>query len=379
MPQSSNIPISGHAWPRLGTKVDNMVKDFMADKKLPGMTVAVSKEGRLILSKGYGWAHRQRLITMEWDTRVKIGSVTKALVTGPAGWQLMKSKGIDSDTQTLYGPRGLFGDQFKLDIATGIQWFANDPNYDSSKWKAWYEKITIQNLLDHSSGFTHSGDVQGASQMFNTTKDKLTYEQAHKYILRTRPLKFEPGTKIDYSNHGFGLWTLLVKKMSGKSYKDYTREDYLQLIGLHRSILPERATPDSRDAWGHKIDGNGNLVPIEFKNSTLGLAAGGFMASARDMIRVMTYLNRKYTWEEINKMGWFKGSKDRLSHSGDTSGGTAFAVMFPDGFISNSGRNLSQICVALNTNIGGVQSLDALANNIALEVPVSGVPQHFDI
>lgn len=161
MAQSSIIPISGYAWPQFGTKVDNMVKDFMADKKLPGMTVAVTKEGRLILSKGYGWAHRQDLITMDWDRRVKIGSVTKALVTGPAGWQLMNSKGIDSDTQTLYGPNGLFGNDFNEDIQIGIEKHANDPDHDSSKWREWYEKITIQNLLDHSSGFTHSGDVQG--------------------------------------------------------------------------------------------------------------------------------------------------------------------------------------------------------------------------
>ena len=403
MSQSSNIPISGYAWPQFGTKVDNMVKDFMVDQKLPGMTVAVSKgfvtasnkiEERLILSKGYGWANRQKLITMKWDSRVKIGSTTKALVTGPAGWQLMKSKGIVPNTQTLYGPKGLFGNDFDQDIQKGIENNASDPN--SSKWRGWYEKITIQNLLDHRSGFTGSGNVPGAAKMFyprdrlDVGVAKVTYKQAHQYILRTTPLEREPGTgdpdtKEGYSNHGFGLWMLLVPKMSGKSYDDkfyeeYTRDNYLQRIGLHRSILRMRATPDSRDAWGHKIDDNGDLVPLPFENSRLGLAAGGFMASAQDMIRVMRYLKRNYTWDELDKMGWQRGSKDRLSHSGRTDvGGTAFVLMFPDGFVSNSGRDLSHVCVALNTNIRTSGGLGTLASNIALEVPVSGVPQHFDI
>ena len=52
-----NTPKStGEAWDKLEEKVDSLVEALIEEKNLPGMTVAVTKEGRLLLSKGYGYA-----------------------------------------------------------------------------------------------------------------------------------------------------------------------------------------------------------------------------------------------------------------------------------------------------------------------------------
>ena len=50
--------------------------------------------------------------------------MTKAVVTGPSGFQLMKSKNIDPKSQRLYGPKGLFGGIFDADIDIGIKWLS---------------------------------------------------------------------------------------------------------------------------------------------------------------------------------------------------------------------------------------------------------------
>ncbi|MGH9198633.1 MAG: serine hydrolase, partial [Acidimicrobiia bacterium] len=65
------------------------------------------------------------------------------------------------------------------------------------------------------------------------SEEELTYAQVHRHFLRTRELLHEPGTESEYSNHGFGLWTLLIEKMSRKSYPDYVGEDYLKPMKLH--------------------------------------------------------------------------------------------------------------------------------------------------
>ena len=265
------------------------------------------------------------------------------MITGPSGFQLMKAKNIDPKAQRLYGPTGLFGGIFDADIDIGIKKHAPE----SAQWKKWYEKITIQNLLDHRAGFTRSGDVAGAAKMFGVSEDDLTYEQVHRHFLRTRELLYEPCTTppagLDpYSNHGFGLWTLLIEKMSGKSYPDYVREDYLKPMKLHNAVRPERANPDSCDAHKHLFNENGKLEVLSFKESGLGLAAGGFMSSAQDLVRLMALLEKKYTVAELNSMGWGSTSKDKLSHSGKTADGLAFAAMFPKGYISNSGADLSR-------------------------------------
>ena len=66
----------------------------------------------------------------------------------------------------------------------------------------------------------------------------------------------------------------------------------------------------------------------------------------------MVLLDKKYTTAELDNMGWGKTSKGKLSHSGKIDGGTAYVVMFPKGYISSSNLDLSEIHVAVGTNIG---------------------------
>ena len=379
----NTLQSTGQAWPELEEKVDSFVEALIAKNNLPGMTVAVTQGERLLLSKGYGYAlvDGTRKLPMKPCTRIRMGSVTKCTETGPAGFGLMKSKGIDPKSQRLYGPKGLFGGIFDADIDIGIK--AHAPK--SAKWKEWYQKITIQNLLDHRAGFTRSGDVQGAAKMFGVSEDKLTYEQAHRYFLRTRELLYEPGTTppegLDpYSNHGFGLWTLLIPKMSGKSYLDYVREDFLKPMKLHNAVRPERANPDSCDGWNHKYNADQKPEVFPFEEHGLGLAAGGFRASAQALARLMVELDKKYTTEELDSMGWGKTSKGKLQHNGLTGGGTAFVAMFPKGYISSTNLDLSEVHVAILTNIDtSTSDLSSLADKIVLAVPVSNVPATFDI
>ncbi|MDQ3254601.1 MAG: beta-lactamase family protein, partial [Acidobacteriota bacterium] len=383
-----NTPKStGEAWDKLEEKVDSLVEALIEEKSLPGMTVAVTKEGRLILSKGYGYAlvDGTRKLPMKPCMRSKIGSVTKAVVTGASAYQLMKSKNIDPKSTKLYGPNGFFGGIFDADIDIGIKKHAPK----SAQWKKWYEKITIQNLLDHKAGFTKSsGDTKDVAKMFGVSEDEVTLEQEHRYFLRTRELRYEPGNPppdLDpspYSNHGFGLWALLIKKMSGKPYADYVREDYLRPIKLHNAVRPQRANPDSCDAYGHKFNNNQKPEALPFEESTLGLglAAGGFTSSAQNVLGLTASLDKKYTTAELDSMGWSGNAKGRLSHSGSIPGGAAYVVMYPDGYrTSTENLDLSEVHVAVATNIQSSDDLESLAGKIAVAVPASNVPATFDL
>ena len=357
-----NTPKStGEAWGKLEEKVDSLIDAFIEEKNLPGMTVAVTKEGRLLLSKGYGSAlvDGTRTLPMKPCSRSRIGSVTKAVVTGPSGFQLMKTKNIDPKTQKLYGSKGLFGGMFDADIDIGIKNGIEKNMPNTAKWKGWYEKITLQNLLDHKAGFIGSGSPEGAADMFKVSDiEKLTYEQVHQHFLRTKAI-YEPGTTPSkellkqlganrtYSNHGFGLWTLLIKKMSGKSYPDYVREDYLKPMKLHNAMRPERANPDSCDA--HKyVFKNGKLEVSDFKESDLGLAAGGFTCSAQNLLSLTASIAKKYTAAELDSMGWGMSS-GKLGHSGGTADGAAYVAMFTE---DATNVDLREVHIAVATNIG---------------------------
>lgn len=363
----------------LEQNVDGLVQTFIDETGLPGMTVAVSNQGRLVFTKAYGEAMvaAAESLPMTRFKRSNIGSVTKAVLTGPSAYQLLKAKNIDPATQTLYGPDGLFGDDFDADIDEGIDKFAPE----SANWKDWYGKITLQDMFDHTSGFDRTASKANAAEIFGVTEDELTYEQYHRYFLRTHKLLFEPSTDYEYSNHGFGLFTLVIEKLAGKSFAEYVRDDYLKPMNLHNGIQGSRPDIDSCDAHNHNFGDSEPAQPqvLEFGLSRLGLAAGGFRSSAQDLARVMKNLEEKYTWDEIDRMGWFRNSKGRLDHKGLIDGGTASVVMFPEGYES-SGNDLSGVQVAVATNVR-LQSgdIDLLARYIALEVPASNVSPSLDL
>ncbi|MEX2586672.1 MAG: serine hydrolase domain-containing protein [Actinomycetota bacterium] len=387
------LPAGASAAPKdptaaLEQSIDALVHDFVDQTNLPGITVAVTRKGRLLLTKGYG--HKlvdgATKIPMTASMRSRIGSVSKAIATGPAAYQLLLANGIDPQTTTLYGPGGLFEGDFDSDIAAGIANFAPE----SADWEQWYSQITIQHLFDHRAGLNGGGDISGAAQMFGVAEQDVTYAMAHSHFLQNRALLFEPGTNSKYSNHGMGLFTLIIERLSGKSYYNYVRDDYLAPMGMQNRIRPEYANPDSCDAYNHTY-GQGDTSslstsalpapePLPFEQYGLGLAAGGFRSSAQDLTWAMRWLTDNYSWDEIDRMGWFKSSKGKLGHSGSIGGGKAYVAMFPKGYESNSGLNLSEVSVAVATNIRVKHgSVSSLASQIALQVPQSHVPHNVDL
>lgn len=248
----------------------------------------------------------------------------------------------------------------------------NDP-------ERWYREITLQHLFKHRAGFQRNGDTAGTATMFNVSDEQMTYEQVHRHFLKTRPLKWHAGNAYSYSNHGFGLWTIIIEALSGKSYRSYAINNYLKPLDLKGSVRPSTVNNDKYDACAHELR-NGKFKAIDFKNSTLGLAAGGWTASAASLLKITHHLENTYSTQELNNMGWGLTGTGALSHNGLTNGGTAFVVMFPAGYKSvKTGDDLSNVHVALAANIRtSTSALTNLANKIAREVPKSNIAPGYD-
>lgn len=115
------LPATGDGWPAMTPIVDNVIRTFVAAHKLPGMTVAVAQNGRLILSRGYGYANTSQRLVMQPFHRSRIGSVTKAVITGPAAFNAMRDAKVDRSTKTLYGSSGVFGTAYHSDLKVGVE------------------------------------------------------------------------------------------------------------------------------------------------------------------------------------------------------------------------------------------------------------------
>lgn len=250
----------------------------------------------------------------------------------------------------------------------------------------WYRRMTLQHLNDHTSGFTGSGNIAEAARMFGVAEADVTYKQVHQHTLRTARLGRAPGVLRDYSNHGMGLWTLVIERYSKQRFRHYVRDHYLKPLGLDTLIEPRTDPARPGVAATHEVPkGKASAVVKEFPAEEISIAAGGYRASAYGLAQVMLKLDAAYGHDAaiINQLegGSANGS---LSHGGSTGGGLSYAVMYPRVFKTGDGIDLGRVHAAVVANVSDCThpddesslsgDLEALAKALAEQVHTATEP-----
>ena len=354
----SNQPqITGEQATVLGSDIDALVLKYLEDNNIPGATVAVSKNGRLVLWKGYGWADRENQVAMQPWHRTRIGSVSK-VITAIGTLQLVDSGNIALD-QPIYSSQII--PLWDGTGATGTPGFITQPDgaldnigiYLEALAEAparlngsggtpdtgpvfslyetldanplyltrennqaqveeildWASQIQVWHALSHTAGYLRSGNTAAARGYWNLNEnDLLSYAQLHAAMLagtsvynvkgslfRAVPLRFEAGSSWRYSNHGFGLLGLVISEQSGQPYYDYIQDNVFKPLGLTNIVGAYTFT--GLDATSYVYDKNGQTVPktppAPTLDSNLGIAAGGWAANAYDVARILCGLETR--------------------------------------------------------------------------------------
>lgn len=109
----------------LANAIDQKIEQFHSNEDIVGMTVAITKNGRLIYSKGFGQARRTSDLPgfhpMNRDHPTRIGSVSKAVISGPATFKAMRAKGFDPRTKKVYGRNGVLGNAYATHQDVGVR------------------------------------------------------------------------------------------------------------------------------------------------------------------------------------------------------------------------------------------------------------------
>lgn len=213
---------------------DSIVKGILAKKIDNYMTkiesigysgaLGIIKDGQVILSKGYGYADREKKRVFDRKTVFTIGSITKQF-TGGAMVKL-ESMGKVS---------------FKDPIT---KFFKNVPKDKKN--------ITIHQLLTHTAGFP--GAIGG-------DYDKISRDDFIKQALAAK-LKYKPGERYSYSNVGFSLVGAIIEIVTKRSFEEFLRKNLLLPAGLTRTgyILPKWDRDDivvgyqGKKRWGTPIE-----------------------------------------------------------------------------------------------------------------------------
>ncbi|HEY2908653.1 MAG TPA: serine hydrolase domain-containing protein [Gemmataceae bacterium] len=263
---------------------DKFMEGFLAEHKAPGAAVAVTHKGKLVHSKGYGFANIENKLPVQADALFRIASISKP-ITAAASLHLVDAKKLKLDDPVLkhvpLKPHETPGQKL-------------DPRWQS---------ITIHQCLRHTGGWDRdkSGDPIGIPRQIAQAlgaKPPVSPQQIIRYMMG-RPLDFNPGERYAYSNLGYLLLGRAIETAGGQPYEQFVLKRILAPLGITRMHLG-RALPrfrakgevsyyDAKRATGHCLypPSAGEVVP--FPDGAANFegyeAHGGWIASAIDLVK----------------------------------------------------------------------------------------------
>jgi N-acyl-D-amino-acid deacylase len=270
-PQVS-YPATGKKGPGL-EPLDSVIVTMMARHGIPGASLALAKDGKLVFARGYGWANLANQELVQPNTLFGVASLSKT-ITAAAILKLGEEGKLDLDARAF-----AILDHLK-------------PRPGAKVDRRLYQ-ITVRQLLHHAGGWDHkkSGDpVNWTTQMHLKRKDRTPIAAAEliSYTMGV-PLDFDPGTAARYSNFGYIVLGEVIAKVAGQSYEQYVREHVFAPLGIRTAALHQldgRYFPN--EARRYLAGTETELPPWQQKYSD---AAGGWTMSAVDMARFLCGLD----------------------------------------------------------------------------------------
>jgi D-alanyl-D-alanine carboxypeptidase len=312
--------------------VDSIVAAGMQQHRLVGLSVALVRDGRIVLQKGYGAAALQPRNPVDTGTRFSIGSVTKEFVS--ALTLLLQEDGKLSVHDTL------------------AKWY---PQLTRSR------EITLLDLMNHVSGYRdyYPLDYVDREMARPTTAEQIIAEYA------TRPLDFDPGTRWSYSNTGYTILGRVLERVTGKPLGTLLEERIFGPLGMRQSMY-EPTAPERR-ATGYVSWALGEMEPAQLEGRGWIGAPGGIWSTAGDLARWDLALMRPGFLTPASRAVMFRerilrdgtptgyaaglsvsqsGGRTVFQHGGATAGFSATNVFVPADsaavlILSNTDQNMS--------------------------------------
>jgi CubicO group peptidase (beta-lactamase class C family) len=219
-------------------KVDEYIRSEMQAQQIPGLSLAVIMDGRIVLARGYGLANVEHQVPVKPETVFQSGSVGKQFTATAVMMLIEEGKLSLEDKITKYFPDG------------------------PTAWR----DITVRHLLTHTSGM---GDYPNDFDLRRDyTEDKL-YQR-----IKAIPLAFQPGEKWSYSNLAYVMLGILIHKISGRFYGDFLQERIFKPLNMSTARIISEADIVPNRAAGYRLV-NGELKNQEWVSPSLNTTADG--------------------------------------------------------------------------------------------------------
>ncbi len=285
---SAQTPVTGTAVPSLSS-FDTTMAQMMSTYAIPGAALGIAHNGQLVFARGYGYADTSTGAQVQPDSLFRIASDTKPH-TAAAIYKLIER-----------GQLSLGDKAFSiLSNLTPLPGYTEDPRV---------AEITIQDLLDHMSGWYGENDGTGYDPLFDVdnianvagTTPPADPATIIRFMLG-RSLDTDPGTYYSYSNFGYLVLGQVIAQVTGQTYESFVLGSVTGPLGNSRTQfgstltqLPGEVTyyDYPGEALATSVFPGGGLVTWPYGGYDLedNHANGGLVSSTMDLLRFLTSIN----------------------------------------------------------------------------------------
>ena len=246
MPPSQGAVVAGRS--------KQVVETALARQTIPGVSVAIVSDGRIVLDRAYGLSDVAKRTLAGPGTSFEIGSITKQF-TAAAILQLEE--------------RG------ELRLSDRLGRYV--PEYARA------QAVTIEELLYQTSGIPdHINDVPGAVKVISSSPG--TFGQAVA-LVKNLPLHFKPGTQYEYSNTNYLLLGMIVARVSHEPFDVYIAKNIFGPAHMTHSAFLKDEPSLTNMAVGYAFTPAGNLAPAGHIGYGWSGGAGSIVSTAGDVAR----------------------------------------------------------------------------------------------
>ena len=239
---------------RFQASLDSLVPALLNELATPGAAVALLRDGKVALAKGYGWANREKREPVTTRTLFNIGSISKTV----ASWGLLR----------------LVADG-KLDLDAPVERYLTRWHLPPSEFN--HDGVTLRRLLSHTAGLRlHGYPGFDPSEPLPTIEESLSGKTNGSGDVR---VIMAPGTRWQYSGGGYTIAQLLAEEVTGSRFNDFMRQAVFTPLGMTSSSYVWDTMVDARAAQPY-----GALTAISGPRFT-AQAAASLQTSLEDFIR----------------------------------------------------------------------------------------------
>ena len=210
----------------LSDQADEVVRAQMREQKIPGVSLAVIRDGKIIKATGYGLANVELNVPVTPQSAFHTESVGKTFTA--VGMMILVEEG-------------------KVGLDDKIT------HYLPESPKAWKD-VTVRQLMTHTSGIPdYIGEFSG--KMLVDLRRDYTEEQLLR-VIAAAPMAFQPGEKRVYSNSGFVILGALIHRVSGKPWAEFLQERIFGPLGMTATrVISEADIIPNRSSGYHLVQG----------------------------------------------------------------------------------------------------------------------------